>query len=120
MKAPFAAEPKSVIEMITPVASTSTAPMTPLTPYDRVGKASLGSSPEEDKYGGDSAAITGKLRQRPFRNRHRLRREMRAKLEEEYLMEPRWSTRRITDIAKRLNLNRTKVYKWHWERKNKD
>ena len=45
---------------------------------------------------------------------------MRVKLEQEDLMQPIWSTKHITEIARKHGLDRTKVYKWHWERKNKD
>lgn len=43
--------------------------------------------------------------------------EQKAILEAEYLKDPEWTTPRITQIARRLQLNRTKIYKWHWDRK---
>ena len=43
-----------------------------------------------------------------------------ALLEHEYQRNSNWSTARITQIAKRLKLNRTKIYKWSWDRKKKE
>jgi hypothetical protein len=40
-------------------------------------------------------------------------------LEVEYSKNPNWSTVDITALAKRLDLGRTKVYKWSWDRKKK-
>ena len=37
-------------------------------------------------------------------------------LESEYLKQPIWSTELIKKLAKRLDLQYRKVYKWNWER----
>ena len=52
--------------------------------------------------------------------RRRLNSEQALVLEQEYLRNPQWSTARITSLAKRLRLGRTKVYKWSWDRKKQD
>ena len=41
-------------------------------------------------------------------------------LEAEHLRSANWSSARITAVARHLGLNRTKVYKWSWDRKKKD
>ena len=51
--------------------------------------------------------------------RRRLTQEQIDVLESEYLKDPVWETKQITKLARRLKLNRTKVYKWHWDRKKK-
>ena len=40
-------------------------------------------------------------------------------LRAEYQRNPNWSKNRIKELAARLNLNRTKVYKWNWDQRNK-
>lgn len=51
--------------------------------------------------------------------RHRLKKTEKAFLETEYLKCANWSKDHVTQIAKRLAINRTKVYKWHWDRRKK-
>ena len=41
-------------------------------------------------------------------------------LEAEYLRNVNWSTYKISDLANRLGFDKTKVYKWNWEKKRKD
>ena len=41
-------------------------------------------------------------------------------LEQEYQRDANWDTEKIAEIADRLGLNRTKVYKWSWDRRKKD
>ena len=41
-------------------------------------------------------------------------------LEQEYQQDANWDTEKIAEIAERLGLNRTKVYKWSWDRRKKD
>ena len=42
--------------------------------------------------------------------------EQKAVLEEEYERNPtNWTPQFVTGVALRLGLNRTKVYKWHWD-----
>lgn len=41
-------------------------------------------------------------------------------LENEYDRNSHWSTAFITHLAGRLNLNRTKVYKWNWDKRKKE
>ena len=55
--------------------------------------------------------------EKPKGRRTRMSDEQKAVLEAEYLKDPEWTTPRITQIARRLQLNRTKIYKWHWDRK---
>ena len=40
-------------------------------------------------------------------------------LEAEFQKSPEWSTQRITQIAQRLGLKRSKVYKWNFDRRKK-
>ena len=37
-----------------------------------------------------------------------------------YLKDQDWSQARVSEIAEKLGLGRTKVYKWHWDRKKKN
>ena len=37
-------------------------------------------------------------------------------LEQAYQENPRWNTKQIRSLAERLELSRTKVYKWNWDR----
>ena len=53
-------------------------------------------------------------------SRQRLRSEQIAMLEVEYQRNPNWHSSFITSLAQRLQLNRTKVYKWSWDRKKKE
>ena len=41
-------------------------------------------------------------------------------LETEYRRTANWSTAMIGQLALRLGLTHTKVYKWNWDRKRKD
>ena len=49
-----------------------------------------------------------------------MRSEQIAMLEVEYQRNPNWHSSFITSLAQRLHLNRTKVYKWSWDRKKKE
>lgn len=49
----------------------------------------------------------------------RLTREQTHLLEIEHQRDNNWTTRHVTEIARRMGLNRTKIYKWQWERKKK-
>jgi len=53
-------------------------------------------------------------------SRKRLKAEQIEQLEQEYQRDPNWHSSFITALAKRLQLNRTKIYKWSWDRKKKD
>ena len=52
--------------------------------------------------------------------RARLTSEQQAILQQEYEKNPDWRTRFITQLASRLNICRTKVYKWGWDRRKKE
>ena len=41
-------------------------------------------------------------------------------LESEYLRESNWSLQKTKQIALRIDLDRVKVYKWHYDRKRRD
>ena len=41
-------------------------------------------------------------------------------LEREYQKNPRFDSDRVVVLAKQLGLNRTKVYKWGWDRRKKE
>ena len=41
-------------------------------------------------------------------------------LENAFLVDPNWSKRYVKELALSLQLNRVKVYKWHWDRKKKE
>ena len=41
-------------------------------------------------------------------------------LENQYQQGVNWGTNQITFISQRLRLDRTKVYKWLWDRRRKD
>ena len=46
--------------------------------------------------------------------------EQKELLEREYERNPtNWSTADINRLADRLGLNRTKVYKWHWDHRKR-
>ena len=53
------------------------------------------------------------------RTKARLSEEQKQVLEAEYLKQSFWSTELIKKIAKRLDLEYRKVYKWNWERLKK-
>ena len=46
--------------------------------------------------------------------------EQTAAMEVEWQRNLAWTSSRISSIAKRLALGRTKVYKWTWDRKKKE
>ena len=52
--------------------------------------------------------------------RRRLTREQIALLETEYVRDSNFSSSRITALATRLQLGRTKIYKWSWDRRKKE
>lgn len=43
--------------------------------------------------------------------------DSKALLEEEFQRDPNWDRRKIASLAQRLQISRTKVYKWNWDRK---
>lgn len=51
--------------------------------------------------------------------RRRMTFEQAETLEHEWRKDQAWTSQRISSIAKRLGLNRTKVYKWTWDRRKK-
>ena len=57
---------------------------------------------------------------RQFRNRQRLTKEQSELLEIEFQRDPNWTTVKIKVISDRLQIGRTKVYKWGWDRKKKE
>ena len=40
-------------------------------------------------------------------------------LEREFQKDPNWDSEKLQSMANMLNLGRTKVYKWHWDRLKK-
>ena len=55
------------------------------------------------------------------KRRQRLTYEQSFVLEQEFLKNPDWSSRNfLTKLAKRLCLQKSKIYKWNWDRKKKD
>ena len=66
------------------------------------------------------SSIKSIFRRRPNRRRHRLTRLEVAVLEVEYQREPRWDKRKTKELAQRYDLDRVKIYKWHYDRKKKD
>ena len=38
----------------------------------------------------------------------------------EYQLDPNWTSLRIKQLSRRLSLDRTKVYKWTWDRAKKE
>ena len=52
--------------------------------------------------------------------RRRMTAEQTAAMEVEWQRNLAWTSSRISSIAKRLGLGRTKVYKWTWDRKKKE
>ena len=51
--------------------------------------------------------------------RRRLTPQQIAFLESQYQRDPVFTSMRISQLAKQLNLGRTKVYKWTWDRRKK-
>lgn len=41
-------------------------------------------------------------------------------LEQKYLRGSQWSTAEMKELAEKLGISRTKVYKWSWDRKRKE
>ena len=54
-----------------------------------------------------------------LRRRH-LNEQQQIVLEREYQKNPRFDSDRVVVLAKQLGLNRTKVYKWGWDRRKKE
>lgn len=54
------------------------------------------------------------------RARRRIQPEQSEVLEEAFKKSAMWSTSQIKGLAKRLGLTRVKVYKWNWDRRNRD
>ena len=55
------------------------------------------------------------------KRRQRLTYEQQIILEQEYQIKSDWSHRGyLNELAKRLELSRSKIYKWNWDRKKKD
>ena len=54
-----------------------------------------------------------------LRRRH-LNEQQQIVLEKEYQKNPRFDSDRVVVLAKQLGLNRTKVYKWGWDRRKKE
>ena len=54
-----------------------------------------------------------------LRRRH-LNEKQQILLEREYQKNPRFDSDRVVLLAKQLGLNRTKVYKWGWDRRKKE
>ena len=52
--------------------------------------------------------------------RRRMTAEQTVAMEAEWQRDLAWTSSRISSIAKRLGLGRTKVYKWTWDRKKKE
>jgi len=48
-----------------------------------------------------------------------LSREQKQFLEAKHLAAPLWSKKQVNEYAIQLRLNRTKVYKWHWDRRKR-
>jgi len=41
-------------------------------------------------------------------------------LEDEYEKDPRWTIKKTRELSISLELDRTKIYKWNYDRKRKD
>ena len=55
------------------------------------------------------------------KRRQRLTQEQQLVLEQEFLRQPDWSRRGVLhNLSKRLGLQRSKIYKWNWDRKKKE
>ena len=52
--------------------------------------------------------------------RHRLNHEQRQFLEQRFRRNPNWSTEFVKELANRLNITFQKVYKWNWDRRQKE
>ena len=74
---------------------------------------SLDNDSSQDVVGG--MPRTGKR----LRRRH-LNEQQQTVLEREYQKNPRFDSDRVVVLAKQLGLNRTKVYKWGWDRRKKE
>ena len=66
----------------------------------------------------DSKYCLGNADDREFKGR--LNAEQQQILELEYQKQQNWGTEKIKELANRLNLGRTKVYKWNWDRRKKE
>ena len=91
---------------------------------DEVKQSYSGSKKRQDQDATESADIdsshdgvykTGKR----LRRRH-LNEQQQIVLEKEYQKNPRFDSDRVVILAKQLGLNRTKVYKWGWDRRKKE
>ena len=54
------------------------------------------------------------------KRRIRLLPEQAEFLEIEFLKNPMWTSRKMSQISKRLSLAKSKIYKWNWDRKKKE
>ena len=52
--------------------------------------------------------------------RNRLTHEQRQYLEQRFQRNANWSTEYVKDLANRLNITFQKVYKWNWDRRQKE
>ena len=50
----------------------------------------------------------------------RVSKQAKQVLENEYKKNPTWSKQLVNQLAAKLDLDRTKVYKWNWDRKKKE
>ena len=53
------------------------------------------------------------------KRRFRMTRDQLVALEAEWYANSNWTRERVTEIARRFGIGRTKVYKWGWDRKKK-
>ena len=67
----------------------------------------------------DSSNDNGHKSGKRLRRRH-LNEQQQIVLEREYQKNPRFDSDRVVVLAKQLGLNRTKVYKWGWDRRKKE
>ena len=67
----------------------------------------------------DSSHETAPKKGKRLRRRH-LNEQQQVALEREYQINPRFDSDRVVALAKQLGLNRTKVYKWGWDRRKKE
>ena len=79
----------------------------------------LGMPNEVDSDSSVDSQASGKKGGRKVRRR-RMTAEQTAAMEVEWQRNLAWTSSRISSIAKRLGLGRTKVYKWTWDRKKKE
>ena len=59
------------------------------------------------------------MKQKRLRRRH-LNEHQQTVLENEYQINPRFDCERIQALSKLLGLNKTKIYKWGWDRRKKE